>query len=116
MARINRTIELVEKNRDLCYLPELLRVKARLLLSTHSSDKDVEAWLTLAINKSADMGARAWELRAATDLAALWIGDRRLREARTLLMPIFERFDEGRDTTNVKAAKTLLEGAVTTSH
>ncbi|MEK1949871.1 MAG: transcriptional regulator, partial [Ensifer adhaerens] len=109
LTRINRTIESVEKNGDLCYLPELLRVKARLLSSTHSSDEDVEACLTLAIGKSATMGARAWELRAATDLAALWLDDGRLREARILLQPIFERIDEDSDTTDVKAARVLLQ-------
>ena len=56
------------------------------------------------------MGARAWELRAATDLAALWLDDGRLREARILLQPIFERFDEGSDTTDVRAARVLLQG------
>jgi predicted ATPase len=64
----------------------------------------------LAIGKSATMGARAWELRAATDLAALWLDDGRLREARILLQPIFERFDEGSDTTDVRAARVLLQG------
>lgn len=108
MARINATIERVEKNGDLCYLPELLRVKARLLLSTHSSGEDAEACLMSAIEKSANMGARAWELRAATDLAAFWVGDGRLRDARTLLRPIFERFDEGLDTADVRAARGLL--------
>ncbi|MCV9961853.1 helix-turn-helix transcriptional regulator [Pararhizobium sp. BT-229] len=108
MARINATIERVEQNGDLCYLPELLRVKARLLLSTHSSGEDGEACLMSAIKKSANMGARAWELRAATDLAALWVGDGRLRDARTLLKPIFERFDEGLDTADVRAAQRLL--------
>ncbi|WP_426130662.1 ATP-binding protein [Pararhizobium sp. PWRC1-1] len=109
LARINRTIENVETFGDLCYLPELLRVKASLLSSTQSSDEDVEACLRLAIGKSATMGARAWELRTATDLAVLWTADGRLREARALLKPIFEYFDEGLDTTDVKAAKTLLE-------
>jgi hypothetical protein len=55
------------------------------------------------------MGAHAWELRAATDLAALMASDGRLREARVLLTPVCERFEEGMDTTDVMAADTLLQ-------
>lgn len=108
LARIDRTIDLVEKNGDLCYLPELLRIKANLLFSTQPSANEAEACLMLAIEKSANMGAHAWELRAATDLAKLLIGDERQRDARTLLQPVFERFDEGLDTTDLKAAEALL--------
>jgi predicted ATPase len=53
-------------------------------------------------------GSRAWELRTATDLAALWARQGRTADARSLLLPVFEQFTEGRDTADLKAAECLL--------
>ena len=53
-------------------------------------------------------GSRAWELRTATDLAVLWAGQGRTKEARGLLRPVFEQFTEGADTADVKAAERVL--------
>lgn len=110
LNRINRTTELVEKNGDLCYLPELLRIRANLLLSMPGSLAiDAEACFTRSLEQSRNTGARAWELRTATDLAAFWVGDGRVRDARALLQPVFERFGEGLDTADALAAERLLE-------
>ena len=51
-------------------------------------------------------GARAWELRTATDLAALWAD--KPERARELLQPVFEQFAEGAETADVKAAQRRL--------
>ncbi|HXC26738.1 MAG TPA: hypothetical protein VNV38_02195 [Stellaceae bacterium] len=54
-------------------------------------------------------GARAWELRTATDLARL-LADRGQREnARAVLRPVFDQFVEGFDTADLKSAVRLLE-------
>ncbi|UVC10494.1 winged helix-turn-helix domain-containing protein [Rhizobium sp. TH2] len=109
MARIDRTIDLVEKNGDLCYMPELLRIRGNLhlLMPTALAD-DAETCFMRSLEYSRKIGAPAWELRTATDLAALWVGDGRARDARVLLQPVFERFDEGSDATDVMAAERLL--------
>jgi predicted ATPase len=57
---------------------------------------------------SRHQGARAWELRTATDLAALWASQGRADDAKALLQPVFEQFTEGSDTADVKAAEYLL--------
>lgn len=109
MTRINRTIGLVEKNGDLCYMPELLRIRANLLLSMPPAlADDAQTCFMRSLEHSRKMGARAWELRTATDLATLWVGDGRMSDARALLQPVFERFGEGLDTADVKAAERLL--------
>jgi predicted ATPase len=109
ITRVDRTIELVETNGDLCYMPELLRIKANLLLSMpHPVAHDVETCFARSLELSRNRGARAWELRTATDLAALWAGEGRACDARSLLQPVFERFDEGLDTADVTAAARLL--------
>lgn len=109
MSRVDRAIELVEKNGDFCYMPELLRIRANLLLSMPSSlADDAEECLMRSLGHSRNIGARAWELRTATDLAKLWTDAGRSRDARELLQPVFEQFDEGLDTADVKAAERLL--------
>jgi len=109
MARIDRTIELVEKNGDLCYMPELLRIRGNLFLSMSPAlADDARTCFMHSLEHSRKIGAGAWELRTATDLATLWVGDGRARDARALLQPVFERFGEGLDTADVMAAEKLL--------
>ena len=50
----------------------------------------------------------AWELRTATDLAAMLSERGRPESARTLLKPVFEQFVEGFDTADLAAARSLL--------
>lgn len=109
LSRINRTIELVEKNGDLCYMPELLRIRGNLHLSSPTAAADnAEICLMHSLEFSRKIGARAWELRTATDLATFLLGDGRARDARGLLQPVFQRFSEGLDTADVTAAERLL--------
>ena len=61
-----------------------------------------------SIELSRQYGARASELRAATDLAKLMTDHGRRENARTLLEPVFTSFVEGRDTDDLKAAERLL--------
>jgi predicted ATPase/DNA-binding winged helix-turn-helix (wHTH) protein len=106
---IDATADAVETNGDSSYTPELLRLKATLLQSTPEPRADeTERLLTRSLEISRTQGARSWELRAATDLAAL-LADRGEQErARTILEPVFARFTEGFDTADLQAAKRLL--------
>jgi predicted ATPase len=61
-----------------------------------------------SLELSRRQGARAWELRTATDIAALLVTQGKFERARTLLRPVFERFAEGFDTADLKAAAYLL--------
>jgi predicted ATPase len=61
-----------------------------------------------ALDSARRQGALSWELRAATSLARLWYGQNRRTEARALLQPVYDRFTEGFDTADLKAAKALL--------
>ena len=61
-----------------------------------------------SLELSRGQGARGWELRTATDLATLWEGQGRTDHAHELVRPIFEQFEEGSDTTDLKAAEHLL--------
>jgi hypothetical protein len=109
MALIDDTIQLVETNGDACYLPELLRVKGTLLrrMSQPRID-DAEMYFVRSLELSRAHGSRAWEVRTATDLAALWTDQARSDDARALLLPVFKQFTEGSATVDLKAAERLL--------
>ncbi len=61
----------------------------------------------IALARSQDAGST--ELRAATGLARLWRDRGRAGEARDLLGPVYDRFTEGFDRPDLRAAKALLE-------
>lgn len=64
--------------------------------------------LNHALTISADQGALAWELRAATSLAEFDRADDRGRDARARLAAVLARVREGHDTRDVRRATALL--------
>jgi hypothetical protein len=58
----------VKSNGDLCYMAELLRVKARLLLNSEESDPvAAEACLLQSLDWAQRQSARGWGQRAESD-------------------------------------------------
>jgi predicted ATPase len=53
-------------------------------------------------------GAKSLELRATVSLARLWQGQGKDREARDMLVPVFEWFTEGFDTPDLIETKKVL--------
>ena len=99
----------VQTNGNLLYVPELLRVKGTLLLRLPEPNRnDAEACFVEALELSRHQGSRAWELRAAIDLAKLLAGRGKIDGANELLGPLFEHFAEGHGTADLKAAERLL--------
>jgi predicted ATPase/DNA-binding winged helix-turn-helix (wHTH) protein len=109
-ALIDETIQSVETNGDFCYMPELLRAKGNLLLlQPQAAPAGAEACLLQSLELSRRQGARAWELRTATDLATLYASQGQPDRGRSVLEPVFRQFTEGFDTADLKAAAQLLE-------
>lgn len=102
-------INLVETNGDMINMPELLRVKGTVLFSMPKPRVDeAEASLIHSLELSRKQGARASELRAAIDLTRLMEAQGRREDARALLQPVYDQFDEGLDTADLKSAARLL--------
>ena len=109
MALIDGTIELVEANGDRVFMPELLRMKGNALLSLpRPSLEAAERCFRDSLECSGRQGALAWELRTAVDLAKLLAEQKRYEDAKSLLQPIFERFEQGSNTADHKIAGRLL--------
>lgn len=109
LALIDETTRAAETRGDLVCMPELLRVKGALLLATpQPRAADAEECFRQSLDWSRRQAALAWELRTATDLAALLAAKGQSRKAQALLQPVFEQFTEGSGTADLKAAERLL--------
>ena len=87
---------------------EIHRVEGNLLLAENGS-AEAEACYVRALEVARAQEARSLELRAAGDLARLWVGQGRRAEAHDLLAPVYGWFTEGFDTADLKEAKALLD-------
>ena len=86
------------------------RLEGRLLLSGAGPDPEAaERCFREAMSIAHGQGARLPELRAALDLARLWRGRGRGREAYDLVAPLYTGLKEARDTADVRDAAALLD-------
>jgi predicted ATPase len=101
----------VEETEERWYEAELHRLRAKVLLGTglKAAANEAEASFRQAIAVARAQGAKAWELRAATNLARMWTAQGKRDEARDLLTPLYGWFSEGFDTADLKDARALVE-------
>jgi predicted ATPase/DNA-binding winged helix-turn-helix (wHTH) protein len=109
-ARLERAIARADHTEEGWYQAELMRMKGELLLR-RSRAIEAEACFRTAAEIARGQDALFWELRIALSLARLRKTEGRHDEARQLLAPVHERFTEGFDTPDLRAAKALLDGA-----
>jgi len=113
LGKLERAIAWADQQGEAWYRPELLRMKGELMLRQSGIARTVEAedCFRAATEIAREQGALLWELRTALGLARLRIAQDRRDEARQLLAPVFDRFTEGLDTPDLRAARALLDGA-----
>jgi predicted ATPase len=70
---------------------------------------EAEACFLKAIEIARQHKAKAFELRASTSLARLWLQQDKKKEALKMLSDIYGWFTEGFDTKDLQEAKALLE-------
>jgi predicted ATPase len=110
LVTVKEAIARAERTSEGWIFAELLRVKGELLLRQEMrASPEAEECFQHAGEIAHEQGALAWELRAATSLARLWHGQNRRSEVLALLQPVYDRFTEGFDTADLKAAKALLD-------
>jgi predicted ATPase len=112
LAMIEEAIAQSEHTEERWLIAELLRVKGELILLQDAPEAATaaEGHFREALDWAHRQGALSWELRAATSLARLLRDHDRSAEAIALLAPIYDRFTEGFETADLKAAKALIDG------
>lgn len=107
---IDDAIRVVEQSGDHLYRPELLRTKGKVLLSRpEPKTEEAETCFLQSLELSRRTGAKAWELRAAIDLAQLLADRQRGKQATPLLQSALEGFAEDSETADIWAAGALLK-------
>jgi class 3 adenylate cyclase/predicted ATPase len=107
LASLAEGIELAETSRQLYWLAELYRLRG-IVLKSCGDKSGAEVALRQAIAVARQQQARSWELRAALDLTAMLANDRHADEAQTHLASTYQWFQEGFETADLRAARTLL--------
>lgn len=106
-ATIQSALDSAAAHNERWCVPELLRIHAAVLAAAGLPDR-AEALLREAMALAVEIGALAWRLRAANDLARLWQRQSRADEAHRMLLPIHGAFTEGHATRDLAAAAALL--------
>jgi predicted ATPase len=106
---IDEAIAHGERHGESFHTPEILRIKGELLASAPGANlSEAEDWLSRSLQLARRQSALAWELRAATSLALLRRKQDRHDEAHRALADVYDRFTEGFGTSDLKAARRLL--------
>jgi predicted ATPase len=90
------------------YFAELLRTKGEILLR-RGAVAEAEHSYRQALRVAQEQEALFWELRAALGLARVRLSQGGGDEARRLLAPVYDRFTEGFDTPDLRAARAMLD-------
>ena len=89
----------------------MLRTHASIL-TARGRKGEAEAVLTRSMALAQQFSSLAWRLRAANDLARLWLADSRADEARAMLVPVYSEFTEGFATRDLRIAAELIDARV----
>jgi len=110
LATVDAALARSEARDERWYYAELLRIKGELLVrdSEYQAFPAAEQYFSKALDVARRQGALCWELRSATSLARLQAGKARGDDARELLAPVYEKYSEGFNTSDLQAAKALL--------
>jgi predicted ATPase len=107
---LTEALDLVAHNGEQYYATEMNRLQGELLLQLSSDNQiQAESCYQKALDVARHQQAKSWELRAATSLAKLWQSQDKRREPYDLLAPVYNWFQEGFDTADLKDAKALLD-------
>ena len=91
------------------FLSEIHRLRAEALRLLDPKTKRIEEEYQIALRIAREQGAPALEVRAAAGLARRLAESGRVKDGGKLLRPVFDQFEEGFATSDLRAAKTLLD-------
>lgn len=116
LRMLDDAMAIVEKSGEHCYEAELYRLRgvyqggsADEAGTAAACDDEAADCFYRAIARAREQGARALELRAASDLARLLQRRGRTVEAKQALSDVYTSFTEGFATSDLREAKALLD-------
>ena len=108
---LEQAFTLMQASEEYCWDAELHRLRGVILL--RQQDKAAaEAAFMQAVGIAQQQQAKMLELRASVCLARLWRHQNRKQEAKVLLQGIYNGFNEGFDSPDVREAERLLQTLV----
>jgi predicted ATPase len=109
LATINEALQQSEQYEERWCNAELLRIKGELLLLGERPDAAAaEDSFMQSLDWARRQDALSWELLSATSAARIWREQGRTDEALELLAPVYARFTEGFDTSDLNEARALI--------
>jgi predicted ATPase len=108
LAAVDESLALCAELTARFHEAEVLRLRGELL-HAKGEVRDAEASFQEALTIARRQQARAYELRAATGLARLLVDRDRPGEAKAALSSVYTGLAEGRETCDVRAARTVLD-------
>jgi predicted ATPase len=110
LQTLSEALAFASQTRERYFESELYRLRGEALLNVGIvSALDAERCFHLAIEIAKQQQAKSLELRAVMSLARLWQKLDKTADAHRMLEGVYGWFTEGFDTTDLKAARTLLE-------
>jgi predicted ATPase/DNA-binding winged helix-turn-helix (wHTH) protein len=112
LAAVEQALSTADRSGERWYLSELLRIKGELLLQAAGPQPAVSAaedCFHRALEIARQQGALFWELRGALSLARFRVTQDRRDDARQILAPVYDRFTEGFETADLRAARAMLQ-------
>lgn len=104
---IQEALEIAASTQEDFYLPELHRLYGTCLLARGEIDAAQSSFLR-ALEIAQAQGAKSLELRAAMSLSRLWAEQGQRTQAYELLAGVYNWFNEGFETADLREAKELL--------
>jgi phosphohistidine phosphatase SixA len=110
MALIDRSIAAVVKANKPLHLPAYFLAKGAAFASGDAPDGLLaEEFFAKAMMQARQESALPFELRAALELARIWIGRGEAQRTHDLISPVYRRFSEGLATPDLILARQILD-------
>nr|WP_172442413.1 AAA family ATPase [Geodermatophilus sabuli] len=113
LALLDEAEAILDRTQERYWEAEIHRLRGHLLLAAAEvappeAVRSAEECYLRALDIARRQGARSHELRAAVALSRLWQDNHRRREARELLVPVYQSFTEGWSSPDLREAAALL--------
>jgi predicted ATPase/DNA-binding winged helix-turn-helix (wHTH) protein len=111
LQTIDRALARAASGGECWYVPELLRIKAELLVEARVDESlsRAEQCFKDGLNAARRQGALFWELRCAMSMARLKLKQNLPKAAQKILAPVYHKFTEGFDTADLRSSRTMLD-------